>query len=200
MRVSNHAIRAIFALIVGLSLFLSACGSTVAPSSAPPTAAPTPVITPDPHLTEPATSDQVFNAIRSGGLPLSVNNATAGGPESPIIKKINADIGNWPLLVTEFRSGAALRKATGWDPTKPPRQGNPPYAWVGLNILVEFGPATGKLVPPNDVRQAQAATLAALIDPLLWPLQQRSVVPIPTRTAIPPSPPPSPSVKPKPSK
>jgi hypothetical protein len=198
MRVSNHAIRAIFALIVGLSLFLSACGSTVAPSSAPATAPPTPVITPDPHLTEPATADQVFNAIRSGGLPLSVNNATAGGPESVIIKKINADIGNWPLLITEFRSGAALHKATGWDPTKPPRQGNPPYAFVGLNILIEFGPATGKLVPPNDIRQQQAATLAALIDPLLWPLQQRSVVPIPTRTAVPPSPPPT--ATPKPSK
>jgi hypothetical protein len=200
MRVSNHAIRAIFAPIVVLSLLLAACGSTVAPSSAPPTAPPTPVITPDPHLTEPATADQVFNAIRSGGLPLSVNNATAGGPESAMIKKINADIGNWPLLVTEFRSAEALRKATGWDATKPPRQGNTPYAWVGLNILIEFGPGTGKLVPPNDVRQQQAATLAALIDPLLWPLEQRSVVPIPTRTAIPPSAPPSPSAKPKPSK
>lgn len=185
MRVSNHLARVAAGLAVSSAL-LAACGSAT-PSSAPASAAPAPIVTPDPHLSEPATADELFTAIRSGGLPLSVNNATAGDATSPLVKRINAQIGNWPLIITEYRSSAALREVRGWDATKPPAQGDPPYAFVGMNLLIEFGPITGPLVAPDSARRDQAERLAALIDPLLWPLEQRSVIPIATRTPVRPS-------------
>jgi hypothetical protein len=167
-------------------MFATACGSPPA-SLAPPTPSPTPVITPDPHLVEPATADQIFGAIRVGDLPLLVNNATGGDPSSPIAKRINAAIGDWPLVITEFRTSALLRSTILWDPKRPPATGNAPFTFVGLNILVEFGPMTGALAQPDSTRQMQAARLVALIDPLLWPLEQRSVAQLPTRTAPPAS-------------
>ena len=97
-------------------------------------------ITPDPHLTAPATADEVFNGIRRGELPLSVNNATTGGPNSPLIKQINAQVANWPLIISEYRSASQLRDLLAWDPGAGPRQGDAPYAWVGMNIVVTFGP------------------------------------------------------------
>jgi hypothetical protein len=198
MRVSNHRTGGVLALatLFALSAVVTACGSGPPPSSPPPTAQPTPVITPDPHLSEPATADQIFNAIRVGDLPLSVNNATAGGPDSPIVKVINAQIANWPLIITEYRSSAVLRAVTKWDPAAGPKQGDPPYTWVGLNMMVAFGPVTGKLAPPDASREQEAKDLVALIDPLLWPLDQRSVVPVPTKTAPLPSSAPSGSAAP----
>ena len=176
MRSSNHrlAVCLLAASLVGL---VTACGGNAA-TSPPPTPEPTPVITPDPHLKEPATADDVFNVIRSAGLPLSVNNATNGDGSTPMVKRINADIGNWPLIITQFRSGAALRTATKWDPKAAPRQGNPPFAFVGLNILIEFGPSTGTLATPDGTRVKQAERLAEVLDPLLWPIEQRSVSPV----------------------
>lgn len=179
MRLSNHrARRAVVAAL--LPAVLVACGGPAA-SSPPPSARPTPVVTPDPHLTEPATADELFGAIRLGDLPLSVNNATAGLAGDPLVKRINADVGNWPLVISEFRSAAALRETTGWDPSEPLAQGDPPYAFVGLNLLVEFGPITGPLANPDETRREQAEQLVAIIDPLLWPLEQRSVDPIATK-------------------
>jgi hypothetical protein len=196
MRGSNHRARGILALAVPfvVAAAVAACGSSAAASPPPPTPLPTPAITPDPHLTEPATADQIWKAISvRGKLPLSVNNATNGSPDSPVVKQINAQIANWPLIITQFRSSADLRKAARWDPSKGAKQGDPPYSWVGLNILIAFGPTTGKLAPPDAAREQQAKDLIALIDPLLWPMEQRSVAPIPTKTAPPP---PSPSAPP----
>ena len=187
MRSSNHSLVRLVAVVAVVAVGIAACASP-APSSAPPvTPRPTPVITPDPHLTEPATADQIFNAIRVGKLPLSVNNATAGDPNSPVVKRINATIGNWPLIITEFRSSALLRETLKWDPANPPAQGNAPYTFVGLNIVIEFGPTTGVLTTPDTTRREQAEGLVALVDPLLWPLEQRSIAPLATKTAPPPS-------------
>ena len=126
MRGSNQRARGTLALasLFALSAILVACGSTPPPSVAPPTAQPTPVITPDPHLSEPVTADQIFTAIRVAKLPLSVNNATAGLPGAPIIKQINAQIANWPLVITQYRSSQVLRDALKWDPTAGPKQGD----------------------------------------------------------------------------
>jgi len=180
----------------GLALMLTACAASV-PSSAPsPTVAPTPVITPNPHLTDPATADAIFSAIRSAGLPLSTSNAFAGAPNAPVVKRINAAVDNWPLIITQYQNMATLRAAVKWDPSKPPAAGSPPYAFVGLNIMVAFGPPSGKPVPPDASRQAQALRLVGALDPLLWPIQQRSVTPIPTATPPAASPAPS-AVKPK---
>jgi hypothetical protein len=185
MRISNHASRLAAGAVVAM-LVVMGCGSPP-PSLIPPTPLPTPAITPDPHLTEPASADQIFDVLRAGGLPLTVTTATAGESTSPIVKRINLDIGNWPLVITEFRTSALLRETTYWDPTRPPVQGNAPYVFVGLNILIEFGPVTGLLAQPDATRQKQAEALVALIEPLIWPLEQRSVVPLTTRTALPAS-------------
>jgi hypothetical protein len=185
MRTSNHRGWARATLLIVAVLAMTACGSVV-PSSAPTaTARPTPVISPDPHLTEPATADAVFNAIGSGELPLIANNATIGGPGSPVVKRINADIGNWPLIISQYQSSDLLRSSIKWDPAGRAAQGNAPYTFVGLNIVIEFGPTTGLLATPDATRQDQAERLIALIDPLLWPLEQRSVAPLTTKTPPP---------------
>ena len=189
MRHSNHAARfgspGALALAGLLALLTIACGSTASPS--PVTPAPTPVITPDPHLREPVTADEIFKAIGAqSDRALGATNAVTGGPGDPLVKRINADFASWPLIITAFASSSTLRTVTGWDPSVEPVQGDPPYAFVGLNILVEFGPSTGiRLEVPVEARQAQARELAAILDPLLWPLEQRSVDPIETRTPEP---------------
>jgi hypothetical protein len=188
MRVSNHRARGNLALasVLSLSAILAACGSNqpAASIAAASTTAPTPVITPDPHLTDPATADQIFNAIRGGDLALSVNNATAGTANAPLIKQINAQIANWPLIISEYRTAALLRKQLGW-PASGVKQGDPPFTWVGMNIVVTFGPTTGTPVAPDPTRQQQAKDVVALIDPLLWPLEQRALTPIATKTPPP---------------
>ena len=187
MRVSNHPARFIAASIAIAAMLLTACGAPPAVPSAAPTARPTPVVTPDPHLVEPATADDVFRAIGGGDLRLTVNNATSGDATSALVKRISADISNWPLVITQYRSGAELRKAKKWNAAKPLANGDPPYAFVGLNILVEFGPVTGKLAAPDQARREQVQQMIALIDPLLWPLEQRALVPVAVRAATPAS-------------
>jgi hypothetical protein len=204
MRISNQsALRRRLATGV-VALMLTACSASVPSSAPPPTVAPTPVITPDPHLTDPATADAIFDVIRRAGLPLSVTNATGGDPSSPIVKQINAAIDNWPLVISQYKNSATLRAAVKWSPGKAPAADSPPYIFVGLNVLIAFGPTTGKPLAPDATRQAQAERLVQVIDPLLWPLEQRSVTPIPSRTAQAASPSaipskPSPKASPKPT-
>ena len=198
MRGSNHRARGTlaFASLFVLSVSIAACGSQPAPSVAPATAQPTPIVTPDPHLSEPVTADQIFKAIRVAKLPLSVNNATTGLPGAPIIKQINAQVANWPLVITQYQSSTVLRDALKWNPAAGPKQGDPPYAWVAMNILISFGPVTGKPTAPDAERQEQAQTLISLVDPLLWPIEQRSMTPLPTKTAPPAETPAPPSAAP----
>lgn len=208
MRISNQSALCRRLATGVVALMLTACSASVPSSAPPPTVAPTPVITPDPHLTDPATADAVFDVIRRAGLPLSVTNATGGDPSSPIVKQINAAIDNWPLVISQYKNSATLRAALKWTPGKPPADGSPPYLIVGLNVLIAFGPTTGKPLPPDATRQAQATRLVAVIDPLLWPLEQRAVTPVPSRTAAAatptaapskPSPKPSSKASPKPT-
>ncbi|MBA2721235.1 MAG: hypothetical protein H0U52_18630 [Chloroflexi bacterium] len=171
---------------VGLFVLLAVgCGQTAAPSASP-TAIPTPVVTPDPHLKEPVTADQVFRVLSSAKLGMRANNATLGGAVSDVVKVINADIGGWPLRITEYRSTAALRKAVGWKSPTPARN-ETPYAIAGLNVLIAFGPVS-RVAPPNApeaARQEVATAIVAALDPLLWPLAQHSVVVIAARSAEP---------------
>jgi hypothetical protein len=213
MRHSNHAgrgrrlpIRA--AGLVGLvitSLLLAACGSAPAGSTAP-SIAPTPLITPDPHLKEPVTADQIFRALGAAKLGIVANNANAGGGNPDIAKQINADIGSWPLRIIEYKSSAALAKAIKWKPGGAPGGDESPYAFAGMNVLIQFGPISARAPSaPDTTRQQAAAAIVAALDPLLWPLLQRSVVPIPSRTPAPvatplPSPSAAPARTPRPSK
>ncbi len=202
MRHSNHSDRAHRLPIWAVGLFgviLAACGSAPA-ASAPPTPAPTPVVTPDPHLREPVTADQIFRALAAAKLRIIPNNATAGG-DPDIVKQINADLASWPLRITEFRSAKALASSLGWTPGKAPGRNDAPYAFAAFNVLVQYGPISGRApATPDDARQQVAASILAVLDPLLWPVLQHSVEAIPGRTAEPTATPPAPSVSPKPAR
>jgi hypothetical protein len=202
MRHSNHGLRGpwLTIVVVGLSVVgLAGCGSA-AVASAPPSAQPTPVVTPDPHLKEPVSADDVFRDIGRGGLGISALNANLGEGDPDVVKVINADVGGWPLRITQFKSASVLARTLGWTPGDAPRGDEAPYAFAGLNILVTFGPiSAAPPQAPDANRSKSAATLVGILDPLLWPLAQRSVVAIPSRTPEPvatPQPSAKPSAKP----
>lgn len=172
--------------IVVSAWFAAACAGEV-PTAAPPTARPTPVITPDPHLDDPATADAVFLAMGAAGLPLTANNATGGTEDSPLVKRINATYLGWPLAVSQYRTSAALAKLTDWAHDARPARGDPPVAIAGLNILIEWGPTSGGEPPvPAGPQLEGLRDLAATLDVLLSPLRARSVVTV-TRSAAEPS-------------
>jgi hypothetical protein len=163
-----------------------ACGGSAPPSVAP-TPLPTPVVTPDPHLKEPVTADQVFRLLGAAKLGIRANNANSGRGNAAIVKQINADIGNWPLRITQFRSSVDLRKALNWKAGSKPVRNETPYAFAALNVLIEYGPVSSAGIPkaPDDARQALAVQIAGTLDPLLWPMAQHSVVAVPVRTPAP---------------
>lgn len=204
MRHSNHADRGrrLPSWAAGLLvLTLVGCGSAPV-ASGTPAPLPTPVITPDPHLTEPVTADQVFRALGSAGLPIIANNANSGNGNRAIVKQINAEIGSWPLRITEYTSAAARAKATGWKPGQAPTRNQTPYGWAALNVTIEFGPVNTAGTPqaPPAARQELAAKIVAALDPLLWPLLQHSVVAVPARTAAPASASPAAAASTKPTR
>jgi hypothetical protein len=218
MRNSNHATRgkqwsdrsvgrsAPVISVVGLLLVLIAggCGPTAAAPSSP-TPLPTPVITPDPHLTGPITADQVFGIIKASQLIVYSTNATEG--PAPVVKRINADLDGWQLRITSYSTTASLQRSRTWKPGSAPGRGEPPYTFAALNVLIEYGPTRNGVAPapPDDAHQAIAATLVAILDPLVWPIDQHSIVIIPVRTAPPAGPSAAPtkgtkSASPSPSK
>jgi hypothetical protein len=162
--------------LVAMSVFaLVACGEA-APSSAPPTARPTPVVTPDPHLADPATAEEVWRGLGAAGLRMTANNATTGGADSDLVTTINATYLGWPLNLSEYRKSSALDKETKWEPGEPPGQGEAPIAIAGANILVTWGPQTGERPVEPDARQiAGLEALVAALDRLLSPLRTRTV-------------------------
>jgi hypothetical protein len=197
MRTSHRRGTARAALIVVGTILVTACGGP--PPSAPPVAA-TPIVTPDPHLHEPATADQVFRALSAGGLRIVANNAMSGASGAEPVKRINATYLGWPLNVAQYSSSAALSKVTQWKAGEPPRGGEVPIAIVGLNILVTWGPTTGGKPMLPDARKVGALDpMLAILDGLLSPLRARAIVPLPIAGAN-PEPSASPSVKPAPSK
>ncbi len=191
------------ALVFALAVIVAACGSSApTPTPAPPTAAPTP--TPDPHLTAPASVDRVYSELRKAGLEIIANTAEAG--KEPV-KTLNLTYEAWPLLLEEFTTADQIPAYTRFDPKKKPAFGQPPYAFAGLNIYVAFGPLVQNSAPtaPGPRFVDAAARLAAVLDPLLGPLEQSSVtlVPMPGPTASPsptPTPKPTPTKKPKPTR
>jgi hypothetical protein len=174
---------------MGLGLLVAACGPSQPPSAAVVTASPTPLVTPNPHLTDPASAEVVFTAIARAGLPISANNAAAG---TDPVKQINATYRDWPMLISEYRSKVTLGNAKPWKPGDLPGQGEPPVAIRGLNILIEWGPKTGPRPPKLDAGQVTAMNaFVKLVDIYLGPLTVRTstelVVPAPPPTAVPTS-------------
>jgi len=182
-----------FAAAVALALVLASCGGA-APSPTPaPTAVPTPTPTPNPHLAEPASVDTVFTWLNGHGLTVIGNNADRG-PSGEPLKRINATYAGWPLILSEYSTGALARKSSGVGPkAAKPVADEAPFTFLGLNIVVDFGPQLRRDDDPApDPRFVDAATkLATALDALLGPLGIRSVVrvalPMPLATPAPSS-------------
>jgi hypothetical protein len=208
MRHSNHSGRSrrlpIWAAGL-LALTVAACGSS-GPASPPPTPVPTPVPTPDPHLKEPVKADDIYTLLFKAKVALQCPNANLGNGNPVIVKQINCTVGGWPLRIIQYTSGTALTSAMDWKPGDAPVGDESPYNWAGLNMLIQFGPISARAPSaPDSSRQATASSIFAILDPLLWPIAQHSVVAVPGQTPIPvatPTPTEKPSVKPstKPAK
>lgn len=192
MRTSNQSVtrvnvrgpRSLAASLIVVGLFVAACGSAP-PSVAPVTPKPTAVITPNPHLVDPASVDTVFTAIARAGMPISGNNAAAG---TDPVKTINATFRDWPMLISEYKSAESLAKARHWKERDPPGQGESPVAIIGLNILVEWGPTTGVRPPALDEVQVRAMNeFLKVIDPYVGPLIVRTTTELRVPVASQPS-------------
>ena len=192
MRHSNRQARgpgpsALAAGLVALvtAVAVVACGSQAAPSASSAPVA-TPVVTPDPHLSEPVTANQIYGVLAAAKLGMTCPTASLGDGQPGIVKEINCNVAGWPLRIVQYQSGAALDRNLDWDPGTP--AGNePPYWWSALNVAVSFGPISARAPSePDAPRAAMAAQIVGILDPLLWPLRQHSVELIPARTPEPP--------------
>jgi hypothetical protein len=150
-------------------------------------------------LKEPVSIDLVYQRLAVAGLRITANTATVG-TDGLTVKRINATYAEWPLIMTEFKTSAALQVAARFDGGRPPRQGESPYMIAGLNLLFEYGPhSTNDRTPspPSPSHRAAALKLVEALHPLLHPLAQRSTQPLelptPVPTPVPPAASPSPS-------
>jgi hypothetical protein len=174
---------ACLAALVGAALVAGACSSP--PASVAPTVAPTVVPSRSPHLGLTATVQDVFSGLGRAGLHITANTAMTGQDGSDVVRKIFATYLGWPLDVTEYRSAAALAKATQWAAGDGPGRGEPPVAIAGSNILVTWGPKNDSTKPrPPDAQQVDGLRdLVAALDLMLSPLKARTVVPVSLTTA-----------------
>ena len=122
----------------------------------------------------------IFRAFDKAGLKIKANNAGSGGEGREPVRRINATYHDWPLVVSEYSSSKALAKAKPWKEGAKPAQGEPPIAFIGLNILVEWGPTTTGVRPgkPEADELAALASLVEILDPMLSPLKTRTIVPV----------------------
>jgi hypothetical protein len=182
MRTSNRGPQvAAAAIALALSVVVSACGgqSTTASQGA----SGGPVVTPDPHLAEPVSVDALYRMLGAAGIHITPNTASKG-PNGEPIKRIVGTYHDWPIVLSQYSTSAVLRSKAKFDPKVPPVRGEAPYIVEGLNILVEFGPRITNdqsPPPPPDDKRAAMIALVDVLEPLLGPLSQRSVVPLPLK-------------------
>ena len=184
--------------MVAATCLVAACGA--AAQRPAPTATPVPsryaVATPYPHMDEPATADSVYLALLAEGLVVTPIDASTGGPGRDPVKRINATYAGWPLAISQYRSAKTLKAASHWKAGAKPGVGEAPIEFIGLNVLVQWGPISGASPKPPDAGQLAAAhALRDALDHLLSPLNDRTIVPVPAPTPVPsPSPVASPSL------
>jgi hypothetical protein len=200
MRHSNHADRGhrrLPTVAAGLlALILAACGSSNV--SPPPSTVAAPSPTPDPHLAEPVTADQIYNVLYAAKIGPQCPNANLGNGNPRIVKQINCTVGGWPLRIIQYKTAALLADSLAWTAGGKPEGDEAPYNWAALNILIQFGPISARApATPEAARQTAAASLFAVLDPLLWPIAQHSVLAIQGRT---PEPSPTPTATAAPTK
>jgi hypothetical protein len=162
------------------TLWLGACGGEAPAGSLLPGVTPVASSTPDPHMTEPASVDEVIRKLAIAGLRITPNNATSGRDGEPV-KSVNATFEGWPLSISQYTSAEALKTKSTFDPEKGPAGGDATYIIAGLNILIEYGPDIHtKSDPPPETRyRTSAMKLVEYLHPLLGPLQQVTVDPLP---------------------
>ena len=106
MRHSNQAGRGkrrLPILAAGLfAVILAACGSST--GTPPPSVEPAPSATPDPHLAEPVTADQIYNIFYRAKIDPQCPNANLGNGNPSIVKQINCTVGGWPLRIVQYKS------------------------------------------------------------------------------------------------
>lgn len=138
------------------------------------------MVTPNPHLPDPASAQDVFNGLGRQGLKVTANTAAAGADGTAVITRINATYLGWPLDVTQFRTSADLAKAAKWKKGEAPGRGEAPVALAGSNILILWGPRTSGAKPPTPDERQQAAldALVVALERLLSPIRARTVVPV----------------------
>jgi hypothetical protein len=184
-----------------MAIAAAACGGA-APSAAP-SASPTPVVTPNPHLADPATAQEVFYALGREGLKITPNTASTGTGGAGIVTRISATYQGWPLDVTQYRTSADLAKAVVWAAGEAPGRGEPPVALAGYNILVVWGPWTTGTKPPvpDDRKTVALEALVTALDRLVSPLRTRTIVPVQVAAIVSttaPGPSPAPKATPAP--
>lgn len=175
---------------LAMLLGLAACGGP-APTPTPiPTPVPTPSATPDPHLPDPGTADELFRRLREAGIPLIGTNAQQSA--DPVVR-INATFDGWPLALAQFSSTTARAKLVPFRDGAAPGLEEAPYTFVGINIAVSYGPIVQSEKPaavPAD-KVASATRLAAELQRFIGPLAERSagrVSPVPGAATPSPSP------------
>ena len=175
--------------MAALACLIAAC-TTAAPPTPAPTAVRTPFAfpTPWPHLTAPATADDAYLALLADRLTITPIGATSGGSRDPV-KRIQATYEHWTLYIAGYKSAKTLEDASKWKAGAKPGKGEAPIEFIGLNILVQWGPITADVPTANlDARQLAAATaLRDKLDRLLSPLKVRTTVALPAATASTPS-------------
>ena len=185
-------------MVLLASFVVVACGGQAAPSEAP-SAVPTPVVTPDPHLSDPVTANQIYLVLAAAKLGMTCPTASLGEGQDGVVKQINCNVAGWPLRIVQYQSTAVLDKNLIWGDSTPIGK-EPPYWWAALNVAVSYGPISDRAPSePDSTRAQMAAQIVGILDPLLWPLRQHSVELIPARTPEPvatPTPTPVPSKAP----
>jgi hypothetical protein len=169
---------------VALAFVVAGC-SGGGPSQPPPTPAPTPTPTPNPHLLAPASVDTVFTWLTKHGISIVPNNADTG-PSGEPVKRINATYAGWPLILSQYSTEAAAREASGVTrKTSRPHAEDAPFTFLGLNVVVDFGPRLRRDDDPlPDARFVAAATALGLaLEPILGPLGVRTAVQLALPTA-----------------
>lgn len=160
------------AALVAISL-LAACGPSASPSPSAAVASPRPTPTPDAHLADPADGAEVYRLLNRAGLALVGTNARTG--KEPL-KTYNATYAGWPLSLLEYSSATNRAKVVPFREGTAPGKSQPPYTFAGQNIVVLWGPIEqGVRQPAPEAARVEAATkLAAALDGIVGPLQERS--------------------------
>jgi hypothetical protein len=182
MRTSNREALVVTAVAaLALAFLTTACGGG---STTPaPNGSGGPAVTPDPHLAAPVSVDDLYRMLGAAGIHITPNTASKGANGEPV-KRIVGTYRDWPIVLSQYTTNAALRSEAKFDPKVPPVRGEAPYIVEGLNILIEFGPRitnNRSPAPPPADKQAAMMSLVGVLDPLLGPLSQRSTVPLPLK-------------------